>query len=117
MIIPKIGTTYNIEIPNIISEACENDLAMQLMPVAELDPSIWNTSITGKPVQVYDLYVGFPQGRAYALVNHQGAETVGVEHFDIMVPWEWLTEINPQVKNCDCELTLLIARGCQCGGV
>jgi len=113
---PKIGNSYNLSLPKIINdEGLLADLDNQELCPTDLDHQIWDSSVTGKPVKVYDLMVGFPEGRAYALVNFDEPWQT-LSSFDIMVPIQWLSEIPSPIKLCSCDMAVIIARGCQCGG-
>ena len=112
--IPIISQLYNLSVPkNIDDDDILEDLDTQELCPEDLDHNHWDSSVTGKPVKVYDLLVGFPNGRVYALVNFDEEDP---DNFDIMVPWAWLSEIPLSVKLCTCGISVIMARGCQCGG-
>lgn len=99
--------------PKVIDDDILEDLDAQEMCPEDMDPNHWDSSITGKLVKVYDLIFGFPHGRAYALVNFDEEDP---KDFDIAVPFSWISEIPLLTKLCICDIKLIMARGCQCGG-
>jgi len=112
--VPKIEHYYNLSVPDPITDpAILLDLSLkEICPVTDLERDKWDTSIMGEPVKVYDIVLGFPSGKCYALVNLDKPK-----YFDVMVPFEWLSEIKPSVKLCSCDIGIIMTRGCQCGGV
>jgi len=111
--IPEIKKLYNLYVPKNINDDMLMDLDTQELCPEDIDHYCWDSTVTGKPVKVYDLLVGFPDGRAYALVNFDEDDP---DNFDIMVPFSWLSEIPLPVKLCNCDISVIMARGCQCGG-